>query len=41
MLPVMFIRYFVEIDHPFEVVEVTLLDDRSGGSRGWPRTRVP
>jgi len=23
----MFIRYFVEIDHPYEVVEATLLDD--------------
>jgi hypothetical protein len=27
MLPVMFIRYFVEIDQPYDIVEVTLLDD--------------
>jgi hypothetical protein len=27
MLPFMFIRYFAEIDHPFDSVEVVLLDD--------------
>jgi hypothetical protein len=27
MLSVMFIRYFLEIDQPYEIVEVTLLDD--------------